>query len=137
MRTAQAAEAAEGAALTVSVRVKDFTRLPGPRYRRQGPDSGEAFREDVLSPAIRRAQAHPGAAVVEVDLDGTRYGFPAGWLEEVFGGAVRAHGGPAVERLLRLAAETTHEPGALKAEVRRYMRHAAAVLADATAPADA
>ena len=35
--------------------VEDFKDLPGPRYREQGPGSGEEFREDFLKPALQKA----------------------------------------------------------------------------------
>jgi hypothetical protein len=62
--------------------VRDWTEAPGGRYRKQGPFSGEAFREEVLLPALKNGP-------VEVDL-GWVAGYGTGWLEEVFGGAVRA-----------------------------------------------
>ena len=35
-----------------SIRVADFSTLPGPRYRSEGPHSGEEFREERLKPAF-------------------------------------------------------------------------------------
>lgn len=52
---------------------------PVPRYRRQGAGSGEELREDHLIPALDRARAQGGR--VEVDADGTPYGYPASFLE--------------------------------------------------------
>lgn len=63
---------------------RDFTRFPAGRYRADGPYSGERFREDLLVPALT-AHGH-----VKVILDGTM-GFGSSFLEEVFGGLVRAH----------------------------------------------
>lgn len=57
---------------------KDFSQFPGGRRREDGPFSGEAFREDVLIPALKQGP-------VEVALDGT-LGYASNWLEEVFGG---------------------------------------------------
>lgn len=65
-----------------TISVRDWTETPGGRYRRHGPFSGEAFREEVLLPALKRGPA-------EVDL-GWVAGYGTGWLEEVFGGAIRA-----------------------------------------------
>lgn len=64
------------------IRVRDWTETPGGRYRQQGPFSGEAFREEVLLPALKNGP-------VEVDIEGVA-GFGTGWLEEVFGGSIRA-----------------------------------------------
>lgn len=69
------------------IRVCDFGEFPGPRYRSLGGNSGEEFREDVLLPALRNAMA-TGAMVI-VDLDGV-YGYGSSFLEEAFGGLIRA-----------------------------------------------
>lgn len=59
-----------------------FSPFPGGRYRKDGPYSGEAFREDILKPALRRYE------VVTINLDGVA-GLPSSFWEEVFGGAIR------------------------------------------------
>ena len=61
-----------------------FSQFPAGRYRQDGPHSGQAFREDVLIPALREQQG-----VVHVSLDGT-LGLGSSFLEEAFGGLVRA-----------------------------------------------
>jgi hypothetical protein len=55
----------------------DFTVAPGGRIKSLGPHSGEAFREDLLRPAL---QAHD---VVVVNLDGA-LGLPSSFLDEAF-----------------------------------------------------
>ena len=69
---------------------KEFSTTPGPRYKSQGPDSGEAFRDTLLEPTLTEAET--SGAQLTVDLDGSQYGYPVGWLEETFGGFIRAHG---------------------------------------------
>ncbi|AYP29020.1 hypothetical protein AS1_40 [Marinobacter phage AS1] len=66
-----------------TIRVKDFTEFPGPRYAKLGPYSGEEFRQKVLEPAIKEAGTD-----LEIDLDGT-FGYGSSFLEEAFGGLVR------------------------------------------------
>lgn len=61
---------------------KDFSECPSGRYRTDGPASGEAFREDILWPALQNFD------VVIVTLDGTE-GYGSSFLEEAFGGAIR------------------------------------------------
>jgi hypothetical protein len=61
----------------------DFTRYPGGRYRKHGDGSGEEFRDDFLVPAIS-AEDH-----VVIEMDDTA-GYPASFLEEAFGGLIRA-----------------------------------------------
>lgn len=67
---------------------EDFSPTPGGRTATDGEFSGEAFREQLLAPAI--AQAIAGRGTVVVDLDGAE-GFPSSFLEEAFGGLVRHH----------------------------------------------
>lgn len=62
----------------------EFTDAPGPRYKHEGPKSGQEFREDVL---LRFLQ---GAESVLIDLDGVE-GYGSSFLEEAFGGLVREH----------------------------------------------
>lgn len=69
---------------TRTISVADFSQFPAGRYRSDGPRSGEAFREDVLLPALRKGP-------VRVLLDGTM-GYGCSFLEEAFGGLVRERG---------------------------------------------
>jgi hypothetical protein len=62
-----------------------FSTEPMGRYLSDGEESGEAFRERVLLPALR------GAEVVEVILDGTE-GYGSSFLDEAFAGLLREHG---------------------------------------------
>jgi hypothetical protein len=72
----------------VRISVKnDFSSYPGGRFRADGDFSGEAFREDVLVPAIKEALSEGGR--VEVSLGGVA-GYASSFLEEAFGGIVRA-----------------------------------------------
>jgi hypothetical protein len=59
-----------------------FSPYPAGRFRTDGPYSGEAFREDILVPALRTGEA------VTVHLSGTS-GYGSSFLEEAFGGLVR------------------------------------------------
>lgn len=65
------------------IRVRDYTRFPGPRYKRLGPYSGEWFRVDILQPAV----AAYGDQVT-IDLDGV-LGYGSSFLEESFAGLIR------------------------------------------------
>jgi hypothetical protein len=82
----------------------DFTKYPGPRYERDGPYSGEQFREAILVPALRSAQERD--TVLTVVLDGVA-GYGSSFLEEAFGGLVRAgFASEFLKRHLRIVAET-------------------------------
>ena len=79
---------------TVSV-ARDFTRFPAGRYKRNGDTSGEEFRERFLEGPITRSEQ------LTVDLDGT-VGYGSSFLEEAFGGLVRATKVPSHTVLERL-----------------------------------
>lgn len=68
---------------------KEFSQYPGPRFERDGPHSGEVFRDKVLVPALERAERTGDRLVI--DLDGVR-GYTASFLEEAFGGLIRVRG---------------------------------------------
>jgi hypothetical protein len=61
---------------------EDFTKYPYGRYRNDGPNSGEEFRDDHLIPALKKND------LIEVILDGAA-GYGSSFLEEAFGGLVR------------------------------------------------
>lgn len=98
---------------------KEFTELPGPRYRKQGPGSGQEFLEDLLKPAFLKAKEANDQ--VTIQLDGVKYGYPTSFLEEAFGGLAREFEIEEVQRLLRF--ESGSEP-MLDFEIRYYIKHA-------------
>ena len=63
--------------------MKDFHPLPHGRYAEDGEGNGQAFRDRFLVPALKEGQA------LVIDLDGAP-GYPSSFLEEAFGGLVRA-----------------------------------------------
>ena len=63
--------------------LRNFSENPAGRYVTDGPNSGERFRDELLLPALRENTR------VTVDLDGA-LGFGSSFLEEAFGGLVRA-----------------------------------------------
>ena len=67
----------------------DFSRYPGGRFRDDGPNSGQEFREDFLVPALADAVSTNGQVVVT--LDGAA-AYASSFLEEAFGGLVRTSG---------------------------------------------
>lgn len=68
---------------TVIVVGKDFTDTPIGRYKKESRYSGEAFRDDFLVPVLQKGKVCVDLACVE--------GYGSSFLEEVFGGIVRAH----------------------------------------------
>ena len=79
---------------------KQFARLPGFRFRRLGPNSGEEFRDRFLVEPLRAGKS------VIVELDGVR-GYGSSFLEEAFGGVVRQLDLTIEDALRRLQVETS------------------------------
>lgn len=91
-----------------------FSKTPSGRYAAQHRNSGEAFRDQLLIPALRNGD-------VTVDLDGTM-GYGSSFLEEAFGGLIR-QGVPADDVRNRLHIQTTMP--VYKERVWRYIEEAA------------
>ena len=102
---------------------RDFTKLPGPRYRQQGSGSGQEFLEDHLKPAFLEAKKTEDQVIIQ--LDGVKYGYPTSFLEEAFGGLAREFGIEVVQKILRF--ESASEP-MLEDEIRSYINHANEIL---------
>lgn len=65
---------------------KDFSEIPGGRYRRQGSHSAEEFRDEYLYPKYLACVEKNEKLII--DLDGG-YGCATTFLEETFGGLIR------------------------------------------------
>jgi hypothetical protein len=97
---------------------RDFTPIPGPRFRTEGERSGQEFREDLLRPRFLDAQRAGG--VLHIDLDGT-VGYPTSFLEEAFGGLARELGPETVTKGIEIVC--TDEPY-LEDQIRDYILRA-------------
>lgn len=86
---------------------KEFSTTPGARYPHEAKFSGEEFRTKFLAPRLRDA-IREGKKLV-VDLDGTS-GYGVAFLDEVFGGLLRAEGFDANSVYLHLSLKTEEEP---------------------------
>lgn len=89
---------------------REFSPDIGPRYKADGPASGEELRERLLVPACELNHE------VVVCLDGLT-GYTASALEEAFGGLVRRLG-PQVIGKVRLSSQTRER---LVAQIEEYM----------------
>jgi hypothetical protein len=94
---------------------KDFSRYPVGRFVADGPYSGEKFRNQFLLPALSAS-----GSMVVVELDGAR-GYGSSFLEEAFGGLVRA-GLTGKDILARVRLETSDK--SLEEEIRGYIADA-------------
>ncbi len=72
--------------MTKIIRIaQDFSDVPSGRHLADGEFNGERFREEWLVPALEKED------VVDVVFDDAE-GYGSSFLEEAFGGLVRAHG---------------------------------------------
>ena len=55
-----------------TVHIADFTKHPGPRYKRQGRGSGQEFRDKYLAPAFEQAVRNDERVLIV--LTGTELG---------------------------------------------------------------
>jgi len=98
---------------------EEFSPTPGGRFKRNGPWSGEAFRDDVLQGLLRDAvEAGDRLTVI---LDGAS-GYGSSFLEEAFGGLIRRKmftGKQVKQHLVIQAQDSLYETYRLSAE--RYM----------------
>jgi hypothetical protein len=82
---------------------EQFGKYAGPRYKKQGPHSGESLR-GVL---VKFLDANTG--VVTIVLDGTR-GMGSSFLDEAFGGLVRKEGKSRNDLMRRLRFQSRIDP---------------------------
>ncbi len=102
-----------------TIKVVEYSNVPGPRYRWEGLHSGEDFRETQLLPLFLEARSAGEPLVIE--LDGVKFGYPTSFLEESFGGLARIVGvEPALETL---RFRTSQEPLLVK-EIKGYIQDA-------------
>lgn len=99
---------------TVIFVARQFSRFPAGRFHADGPFSGQAFRERFLIPAMRTGKSFL------VELDGTA-GFGSSFLEEAFGGLVRA-GFQATGILALMKLHSTDE--SIVEEIQDYIKNA-------------
>jgi hypothetical protein len=76
-----------------------FTMYPGPRYIKQGEDSGEKFFKEVLDGQMN--EAINSDKTLEVILDGTA-GYASSFLDEAFGNLVYKYGLDLVKKHLSI-----------------------------------
>ncbi len=96
--------------------VKIFSEIPGGRYKKDGPGSGEEFREKHLKPKFENLRK--GEKLL-IDFDGT-YGYPPSFLDEAFGGLARIFGSKEV--LDKLEFKSDEEPSLIN-EINGYIKN--------------
>lgn len=94
---------------------KDFSKFPGPRYKKLGKHSGEEFREKYLVNAMSAEGKYT------IILDGTR-GYGSSFLEEAFGGLVRV--GYSQNQVLEKFTFVSNDEPELIDEIHHYIKSA-------------
>lgn len=97
--------------------VEDFSPSPGGRFRKDGPFSGEQFREDILCPALENFEK------IQVELDGA-FGYPSSFLEEAFGGLIRNKILNAKEAFNRISFLASESYEIYVEDIKRYLSNA-------------
>lgn len=101
--------------MTTVIVAQQFSRHPAGRTPKDGPFSGQAFRQRFLAPSIRKKER------VIVEFEGTR-GAGSSFLEEAFGGLIRD--GFSKDTVLSLI-EVKHSGNpSVREEVRQYISRA-------------
>lgn len=96
----------------------DFSITPGSRYIKEGPFSGEEFRNKILKPKFDEALEN--RKKLTINLDGT-LGYGTSFLEESFGGLARLYDPKKVLENIEII--STEEPY-LKNDVTEYIEKA-------------
>lgn len=81
---------------------KDFTIYPGPRYKKQGEDSGQKFFEEILDGLMEKSISE--GAILEINLDGTA-GYASSFLDEAIGNLVKKYGKETIVSHLNIISE--------------------------------
>lgn len=93
---------------------RDFTTTPGARYIKDGPFSGEEFRQKFLEQHLKDPK---NESIIEVIFDGVE-GYATSFLEEAFGGLARIFG---KERCLKKLKLISIEDKLLITEIQGYI----------------
>ncbi|HDR0626814.1 TPA: STAS-like domain-containing protein [Pasteurella multocida] len=102
-----------------TIYVKDFSEFPGARERWMGPYSGEEYRDDIILPLLNSNES------VSINLDGVM-GYGSSFLEEVFGGLIRAGISPSIVRELVKNLVSKDDPDLIN-EITEYVEDAIAL----------
>ena len=103
--------------MALEIHIREYTTTPGARYVKDGPYSGEDFRNKHLEPLFKD---ETNKEEITVHLDGTE-GFATSFLEEAFGGLARIFGVDRCKKRLRFV---SNEDGLLVEEIEQYIQEA-------------
>ena len=98
---------------------KQFSKYPGPRFRKEGEKSGEEFREEILEKLFD--QCLENNKILLINLDGGA-GYGTSFLEEAFGGLARKYKN--TDLILEKLRFITKEEPYLEDDIIEYIKHA-------------
>ena len=96
---------------------RDFTMTPGGRFRKEGPFSGEEFRDNILVSKYREAVEKD--EILIVDLDDCRRAYPPSFLDEAFGGLAKLIGDKDIISKLKIV--SNDEPKLVE-DIKKYIK---------------
>lgn len=103
--------------LQVTINIaNDFSKTPGARTKKEGPHSGQEFREKFLEKYF----SDPSKPSLVIILDGAD-GYATSFLEEAFGGLARQFGRDEVLSRIQFI---SHEDSILIDEIKGYINEA-------------
>ena len=84
----------------IEIKVIDFAEYPGPRYKSQGPNSGQEFYEKILKIKFQEVLDNNYNFLI-VDLDGTA-GYASSFIDEAFGNLLNDYKYEVVKKKLKI-----------------------------------
>ena len=97
---------------------KDFSNTPGGRLIKEGPNSGEEFRNRILEPKYLEAKENKENILIDLD---DCYGFPISFLEEAFGGLARKYPKDTIINVIEIKSE---DQPSLVEKIKQYIKEA-------------
>ncbi len=83
----------------IKLNILDFSEYPGPRYCRQGKDSGEEYYHNVLNQFF--VKAYKDDCMLTINLDNTA-GYLSSFIDEAFGNLVYDFSAEEVSKRLKI-----------------------------------
>ncbi len=89
-----------------TIKVREYSEYPGPRYVNQGDFSGEDFYHTVLNGAF--VEVYKDNGILNVHLDNTA-GYMSSFLDEAFGNLIYDFSEDVVKKHLHVVSEQEHD----------------------------
>lgn len=90
--------------MDIEIKLSDFTKTPMGRFISDSETSGEAFRERILLPELRKHNQK-----IIINLDGVSIAIGSSFLEESIGGLIRLKGYTKEQVLHRITIKSSND----------------------------